>query len=90
MVDAADIADRRAVGFADAPVRFVLVALLLAATFVALLWVPSYARVTPALDGIPFFYWYSVLWLLLNAASQIVAYQVVSRHTLRPGRGAAQ
>ncbi len=58
-------------------VRYGFVVVLLALTFVALLWVPSYARVTPTLDGIPFFYWYSVLWLLINAVSQIIAYQVL-------------
>lgn len=64
------------------------VVLLLAATFVALLWVPSYAHITPTLAGIPFFYWYSVLWLVINAACQIVAYRVLStRRSIDGGSG---
>lgn len=52
-------------------------ALLLAAAFVALLWVPSYAHLKPSLGGLPFFYWYSMLWLLINAACQFIAYHLL-------------
>ncbi|HET9692595.1 MAG TPA: DUF3311 domain-containing protein [Acidimicrobiales bacterium] len=52
---------------------------LLAATFVGLLWVPSYAHLTPSLGGIPFFYWYSVLWLVINAVCQVIAYRLLRR-----------
>jgi hypothetical protein len=55
----------------------VVSAVLLASAFVALLWVPSYAHLTPTLGGIPFFYWYSLLWLVINAACQAVAYQLL-------------
>jgi hypothetical protein len=50
---------------------------LLTSAFVALLWVPSYAHLTPTLGGIPFFYWYSLLWLVTNAGCQAVAYQLL-------------
>ena len=73
--------DRRGLRFSEAPGRFVFVSVLLAATFVALLWVPSYAHITPTFQGVPFFYWYSILWLVINAASQLVAYQLLAaRH----------
>lgn len=72
-------AGTRAPGAGDA-VRHVVAFVLLAATFVALLWVPSYAHHTPTLGGVPFFYWYSVLWLVINAICQVIAYQLVSRH----------
>ena len=39
--------------------------LLLLIPFIALLWVPLYNRVDPQLFGIPFFYWYQFLWVLL-------------------------
>jgi hypothetical protein len=39
--------------------------LLLLIPFVALLWVPIYNRVDPKLFGIPFFYWYQFLWVIL-------------------------
>ena len=65
------------------PVTYVVTAVLLAAALVALLWVPSYAHLTPTLAGIPFFYWYSILWLLINAVLQFTAYQVF---VVRPRR----
>ncbi|HET6874231.1 MAG TPA: DUF3311 domain-containing protein [Acidimicrobiales bacterium] len=52
-------------------------AVLLLSAFVALLWVPSYAHLEPSLVGIPFFYWYTLVWLLVNAACQVVAYQLM-------------
>ena len=42
----------------------VVVALCLFAPFVAMLWVGSYAKIDPAFIGIPFFYWYQMLWVL--------------------------
>jgi hypothetical protein len=57
-----------------APAGYALSVVLLAAAFVALLWVPSYAHLEPSLGGIPFFYWYSLLWLVLNAGCQAAAY----------------
>jgi uncharacterized RDD family membrane protein YckC len=62
---------------ADAPVAYLVSAVLLLSAFVALLWVPSYAHLTPALGGIPFFYWYSLLWLVINAVCQGIAYQLL-------------
>ena len=68
---------------ADAPMTYVVTAILLLAAFVGLLWVPSYAHLTPTLAGVPFFYWYSILWLLINAACQAVAYELL---VVRPRR----
>ena len=62
---------------ASAPVAYAISAVLLASAFVALLWVPTYAHLTPSIGGIPFFYWYSLLWLLVNALCQAVAYQLL-------------
>ena len=42
--------------------------LLLIIPLVALLWVPFYNSVSPPLGGIPFFYWYQFLWVVLTAA----------------------
>ena len=41
--------------------------LLFLVPFVAMLWVASYNRTAPALGGIPFFYWYQLLWVLIRA-----------------------
>ncbi len=40
---------------------------LLLLPFIALLWLPFYARRGPELFGFPFFYWYQFLWVFLGA-----------------------
>ncbi|MBC5801306.1 MAG: DUF3311 domain-containing protein [Candidatus Eremiobacteraeota bacterium] len=40
---------------------------LLLLPFGALLFPASYARATPALAGLPFFYWYQFAWLVVSA-----------------------
>lgn len=35
--------------------------------FIAILDVPFYNRLTPALFGLPFFYWYQLVWILIAA-----------------------
>ena len=42
--------------------------LLLLIPFIAVLWVPFYNSVEPALWDIPFFYWYQFLWVILTSA----------------------
>lgn len=42
------------------------------------LCVPSlYARATPALVGIPFFYWYQFAWVILTSCLLGIVYRVV-------------
>jgi hypothetical protein len=74
--------------FSDAPVTYVVTAVLLLAAMVALLWVPSYSGVKPELAGVPFFYWYSILWLLINALCQVAAYQLLVVRRRRRAGGA--
>jgi Protein of unknown function (DUF3311) len=57
----------------------VVVGLLLLAPMVALLWVPSYTKVTPRLLGFPFFYWYQLAWVLIGAACLAGAYVLTMR-----------
>jgi hypothetical protein len=47
---------------------------LLLVPFVALLWVASYNKIDPQLAGIPFFYWYMLLWLPLSTAITAIVY----------------
>jgi len=47
---------------------------LLAVPFVALLSTPLYSRMTPAIWGFPFFYWYQFLWIPLSAAITFLVY----------------
>jgi hypothetical protein len=72
-----EVGGSRALRFSEAPVAYVISAVLLGSAFVALLWVPSYAHLTPDFEGIPFFYWYSLLWLVINACCQAIAYQLL-------------
>jgi hypothetical protein len=57
------------------PLR-VAIGLCLVAPFVAMLWVGSYSRTDPTFIGIPFFYWYQMLWVLLSTALTTTAYKL--------------
>lgn len=39
---------------------------LLLLPYIAVLWLPSYNRVEPLAFGVPFFYWYQLLWVVLS------------------------
>lgn len=54
--------------------KFHPVYLCLLIPFVALLWVPLFNRTEPALFGIPFFYWYQMLWTFITAAAILPVY----------------
>lgn len=49
---------------------------LLIIPFIATLWVPFYAGTSPELGGIPFFYWYQFLWVIITAIITAVVYFV--------------
>jgi len=54
----------------DKPARkrgFRLAWLLLLVPYAATMFVPSYNRIQPELAGIPFFYWYQLLWIVIGA-----------------------
>jgi membrane protein implicated in regulation of membrane protease activity len=57
---------------------YVVAGILLAAPFVALLWVTSYAKDEPRLWGFPFFYWYQLLWVFITSLFTYIAYRLVS------------
>ena len=48
--------------------------LLFAIQFAVALWPPFYNRVEPALIGIPFFYWFQLLWVIVSAVLTAVVY----------------
>ena len=48
--------------------------LLLLVPIVATLWVPWYNRVDPTFIGIPFLYWYLLMWVPLSAVCSAVVY----------------
>lgn len=55
--------------------------ILLLAPFIGVLWVPFFNRVDPQIGGIPFFFWYQFLWVLISA---FVTALVYFRATPRP------
>ncbi len=62
--------------------RFRFVHLLLFLPFLALVWVPYYNRTDPALAGIPFFYWYQLLWIVIGAILIGLVYVLTERRAL--------
>jgi len=51
---------------------------LLMLPFVGTLIPPIYNRIDPALFGLPFFYWYQLLWVLVTAA--LLGIVVIATH----------
>jgi hypothetical protein len=48
--------------------------LLFLIQFIVCLWVPFYNRVDPTWYGIPFFYWYQMLWVIIGAVLTAIVY----------------
>ncbi len=64
--------------------RFRLAHVLLLAPFAAVLWVPLYNHTEPDVAGIPFFYWYQLLWIPLGAFLLLPVYRSENRANSRP------
>ena len=54
--------------------KFHPVYLFLLLPYVGILWVPFYNRALPALFGIPFFYWYQMVWIVLGSLCTLPVY----------------
>jgi hypothetical protein len=50
--------------------------LLLIIPFIAVLCVPFYNSAEPMLYGVPFFYWYQLLWIILSAVIIGIVYRL--------------
>lgn len=50
--------------------------LLLLIPVLSLLWVPLYNRYDPTFLGMPFFYWYQMLWIVLTALLTLIVYYI--------------
>jgi hypothetical protein len=57
--------------------------ILLAIAIIVPLIVPLYARAEPALWGMPFFYWYQMLWVFIDAFLVWVTFVIVRREDRR-------
>jgi hypothetical protein len=62
---------------------YAIVGVLLAIGIVVPLLIPTYARATPAVIGLPFFYWYQMLWVLIDTALLAVCFAIISREDRR-------
>jgi Protein of unknown function (DUF3311) len=59
--------------------RFRPIHLLLAVPYLAVLWPPLYNRAEPEIAGVPFFYWYQILCVVLGAAVLVPVYLADNR-----------
>lgn len=51
---------------------------ILVIPFVALLAVPLYARTDPAIDGVPFFLWWTFAWAPVTALLTVLVFRLQS------------
>lgn len=52
--------------------------LLLLLPFIGVLSVPLYAGGSPAVLGVPFFYWYQFVWVAITAALTAIVYRATT------------
>ena len=48
--------------------------LLFVVQFIAVIWPPFYNKIEPVWAGIPFFYWYQLLWIIIGAVLTAIVY----------------
>jgi hypothetical protein len=65
------------------PAPYVIVGVLLAIGIVVPLLVPVYATAQPPLFGLPFFYWYQMLWVFIDAGLLWICYAILRREDRR-------
>ncbi len=61
--------------------------LLLAIPFIAMLWVSSYVSVSPEIGGVPFFYWYQFLWVVITGVLTAIVYFATEDRSARAKDG---
>lgn len=54
--------------------RAVWIVMLFAIPYVPVMWVALYNHTQPALFGIPFFYWFQFVWIIVTAIVTAVTY----------------
>ncbi|WP_460521677.1 DUF3311 domain-containing protein [Humibacter antri] len=65
------------------PVPYVIAGILIAIAIIMPLIVPLYAFAKPTLWGMPFFYWYQLLWVFIAAGLLGIAYLVMRKEDRR-------
>ena len=62
------------------PGRLIAAGVALSIAIIVPLLVWTYARTTPELGGIPFFFWYQFLLVIVSVAMTAIAYKLVVSH----------
>jgi Na+/melibiose symporter-like transporter len=57
--------------------------LLFIVQVVAVIWPPFYNKIEPTLGGMPFFYWYQLLWVIIGAILTAIVYFVTEAQSRR-------
>jgi hypothetical protein len=65
------------------PAPYVIAGILIALAIIMPLIVPIYASAEPALWGMPFFYWYQLLWVFIAAGLLGIAYLIMRKEDRR-------
>ncbi|YCH06271.1 DUF3311 domain-containing protein [Arthrobacter sp. alpha11c] len=65
------------------PGPYIAAGILLAISVLVPLFVPAYAIDKPRLFGMPFFYWYQMLWVPITAGLIGISYRLVTKEDQR-------
>ena len=65
------------------PGPYIAAGILLAISVLVPLFVPAYAIDKPPLFGMPFFYWYQMLWVPITAGLIGISYRLVTKEDQR-------
>ncbi|MDQ0634071.1 hypothetical protein QFZ40_001980 [Arthrobacter pascens] len=65
------------------PGPYIIAGVLLAVAIVVPLFVPGYSFDNPRLGGMPFFYWYQMMWIPVTACLVGISYWLVSKEDRR-------
>jgi len=65
------------------PGPYIISGVLLAIAIVVPLYVPAYSFDQPRLAGMPFFYWYQMMWIPVTACLVGISYWLVSKEDRR-------
>jgi hypothetical protein len=65
------------------PGPYIIAGILLATAIVVPLFVPAYSVDEPRLAGMPFFYWYQMMWIPVTAGLVGISYWLVTREDRR-------
>lgn len=60
--------------------------LLFVIQFAAVCWPPLYNKAEPQMAGLPFFYWYQLLWIVIGGVLTAIVYFATEKSRRNPNR----